>query len=108
MLFKVGLMIEDRLSQCYGLQREDGLWLAAVSSANKDAGVLRLDRLVRFDGLEHQHTPGSQFGDYFLNATIPKSLFDPDARLTELDGFEVIDDANIEVPIPGATSHPRQ
>jgi hypothetical protein len=98
--FYVAVTTDKTIARWPGIERDGKLWLATLVSANPSKGLMRLDRLVRFDKLRHQVlSPPVQGMAYAVNVPIPKALFDLDLPQTGLDDYEIEDDAEIEVPV---------
>jgi hypothetical protein len=92
---------DGTIAKCDGLEYEGKLWLVPQWYDVPAQGVTKPARLIRFDSLAHQGTPGSQYGvDYVVNYPIPKDLFDVRTPLKLIPGFECMEMPEIEFPLP--------
>ena len=96
----VSAMQDGSISKCDGLEHEGKLWLVPQWHDVPAQGVTKPARLIRFDSLKHQHTPGSQYGvEYVVNYPIPTQLFDVRTPPKPTPGFECIEMPDIEFPM---------
>lgn len=88
---------------CDGLEHEGKLWLVPQWLDVPGQGLTKPVRLIRFDQLEHTHSPGAKDGiEYVVNVPIPKTLFDiRTPKITE-PGFEVVDLPELALPRSGS------
>ena len=90
-----------KFAKCDVVMHEGQPWLVARWLHNATTGESQPIRLIPLRRLKHQATPGGKFGDYVVNAPIPKSLFDASPISVELaNEFGVLHSPDITRRLP--------
>jgi hypothetical protein len=101
-IFKVMVIASDdgSIHKCDGIEHESKLWLVPRWLDAPALGETKPARLIRFDSLPHQHTPGSKYGaEYVINYPIPKELFEVRTPRQAIPGFEFEEFPEISFPL---------
>jgi hypothetical protein len=93
------------ISQCDAIEYDNKLWLVPNWLDIPAQGVTKPARIIRFDSLRHQKTPGPNGADFVINDPIPKELFDARTPRQAIPGFEFVEMPEISLPLKDKTKN---
>jgi hypothetical protein len=97
----IGLAEKGSIYKCDAIEYEGKIWLVPQWRARPRAGWQTPERIICLDNLPHQKMPpGSNFGDFVLNGSIPTAVLEGRAQAPEASGYEIVESPNIQVSIP--------
>lgn len=87
---------DGALFHCDAIEHEGSLWLVPHWLEAPAIAVSKPARMVRIDHLPRQ--PGGAYGDYVLNAPVPKVLLERATPRGPVVGFEYRELPDVEIP----------
>ncbi len=88
---------DGKIFQCEAIEYEKKIWLVGGWLENPQQGWKMPARLILLEGLPHQVTIGSPFGDYVLNQPISKAVFE---GRESAGAYTVVERPDIRIPTP--------
>ncbi len=105
-IFTTMVSLDDsgEISKCDTIEYEGKMWLVPHWLESPAQGWKTPTRIVCLDGLPHQKTPGSPFGDFVLTYPIPKALL-LSGQVPKQSKFVivVVESPDIRIPIQSGT-----
>ena len=71
-----------------GIRYQGKLWLVTHWLDMPDGKWTMPARIIRFDNLQHSDVRGTNLGDYIVNMSMPKELFDEKTPKQPIAGYE--------------------
>ncbi|HEY5379911.1 MAG TPA: hypothetical protein VIJ78_10300, partial [Pseudolabrys sp.] len=98
-IFKATVIVGGAIHKSDAIEYEGKLWLVPHWLDMPAQGVTMPARIIRFDNRQYSDVRGTNLGDFVVNDSMPKELFDHQTPRQPIAGYEYLEMPEIRIPL---------